>query len=123
MKKRIIINTGSSTLVMCDPAQCDKIEKSEKVLDLAINGKVMHSGLKYEVEKLGEDWFNKNPLTNILSFSDLVDKFRIKNVTKIEDAFWVYVDNKKVKFKRISNRIYGMCPVTTNDDQKQLLKM
>ena len=53
MKKRIIIKTGSSTLVMCDPEQCDKIEKSEKVVDLDINGRVMHSGLKYEVEKLG----------------------------------------------------------------------
>ena len=83
----------------------------------------MHSGLKYEVEKLGEDWFNKNPLTNILSFSDLVDKFRIKYDTKIEDAFWVYVNNKKVKFKRIANRIYGTCPGTTNENKQQLLQM
>ena len=35
----------------------------------------------------------------------------------------MYVDNKKVKLKRIANRIYEMSPGTTNDDQKQLLQM
>ena len=34
MKKQIIIDIGSSTSVMCDPAHCDKIEKSDKVPDL-----------------------------------------------------------------------------------------
>ena len=87
MKKQIIINTGLSTSAMCDPAYRDKIDKSEKVLNIATNGRVMQSGLKCEVDKLGEAWFNKNPLTNIFSFEDLVDKFRIKYDSKIEDAF------------------------------------
>ena len=108
---------------MCNPSYCDKIEKSDKIFDLATNIGVMQSGLKCEVDKLREDWFNKTSLKNIFSFSNLVEKSRIKYDSKIEDAFWVYVDNKKVKFKRIPKRIYGMCPVTTNDDQKQLLKM
>ena len=38
MKKKITIDTGSSTLVMCNPSYCDKINKSDKVLDLATNG-------------------------------------------------------------------------------------
>ena len=83
----------------------------------------MHSGLKYEVDKLREAWFNKNSLTKIFSFANLVDKSRIKYDSKIEDSFWVHVVNKKVKFKRIANIIYGMCPGTTDDEQKQLLKM
>ena len=33
------------------------------------------------------------------------------------------MDNKKVKFKRLANIIYGMCPGTTDDKQKQLLQM
>ena len=33
------------------------------------------------------------------------------------------MDNKKVKFKRIANRIYGRCPGTTDDEQKQLSQM
>ena len=37
MKNKITIDTGSSASIMCDPAYCDKIEKSEKVLDLATN--------------------------------------------------------------------------------------
>ena len=83
----------------------------------------MYSGLKYEVNNLGEAWFNKIPLKNIFSFANLVDKFRIKYDSKIEDAFWVYVGNNKVKFKRLVNRTYGMCPVTTNDEQKKLLQI
>ena len=59
----------------------------------------MHSGLKCELDKLREDWFNKNTLTNIFSFSDLVDKFRIKYYSKIEYAFLVYMNNKEVRFK------------------------
>ena len=35
----------------------------------------------------------------------------------------MYVDNKKVKFKRLSKIIYGICPGTTNDKQKKLLQM
>ena len=83
----------------------------------------MHSGMKCKVGKLVEAWFNKHSLTKIFSFADLVNKYRIKYDSKIEDAFWVYVDNKEVKFKRIANRIYGFCLVTTDDDQKQLLQM
>ena len=74
---------------MYDPEYCDKIEKSDKVLYLATNGGVMHSGLKCEVGKLGEACFNKNPLTNIFSFADLVYKFRTEYDSKIEYAFWV----------------------------------
>ena len=62
-------------------------------------------------------------MTNIFSFNDLVDKFRIKYDPKIEDAFWLYVNNKKVKVKRLSNRIYGVCPGTNDDKKKQLLQI
>ena len=85
------------------------------------NDGVVQSGLKCEVDKIGEAWFNKNALTNVFSFAGLVDKFRIKIDSKIEDSFWVYVGNKKVKFKRLANIIYGMCTRATNDKQKQLL--
>ena len=60
---------------------------------------------------------------NIFSFADLVDKFRNNYDSKIEDAFGVYVNNKKVKFKRLANRIYGMRPGTTDDKKKQMLQM
>ena len=108
---------------MCNPVYCDKIEKYEKVLDLATNGGVTHSGLKCEVEKLREAWFNTNFLENISSFADLVDRFRIEYDSKIEDAFWVYMGNKKMKFNRLENRIYEMCTGTTNDKQKQPFTM
>ena len=35
----------------------------------------------------------------------------------------VYVDNKKLNFKRLAKIIYGMCPGTTNDNKKQLFQM
>ena len=108
---------------MYDPTYCDKIERPEIVLDLVTNGGVMNSGLKYEVDKVREDWFNKSSLTNISRFSDLVNKFRIKYDYKIEDEFWVHMNNKKVKFKRIENRIYEICPGTTNEKKKKLLQM
>ena len=78
MKNQIIIDTVFLILVIFDPSYCDKLEKSDKVLDLVTDGGVIQSGLKYEVEKLREAWFNKNSLTNIFSFTNLVNKFRIK---------------------------------------------
>ena len=108
---------------MCDPAYCDKIEKSDIVLDLVTNGRVKHCGMKCELDNPGEAWFNKNSLTNIFILADLVNKFKIKYDSKIEDAFLVYAENKKVKFNILANRIYEMCPVTTDDKQKQLLQM
>ena len=33
------------------------------------------------------------------------------------------MDNKKLKFKRLAKEIYGTCPGTTNDKQKQLFQM
>ena len=65
------------------PSCYDKIEKSYKVIDLETNGGFMHSGLNYEVDKIGEAYFNKNYLTNIFSFTNLVNKFRIKYDSKI----------------------------------------
>ena len=78
MKKQIIIDTVSSTYAMCDPAYCDKIEKSEKEINLATNGIVMHSGMKCEADKLRDAWFNKDSLTNILNFTNLGNKLRNK---------------------------------------------
>ena len=83
MKNQIIIDTGSPILVIFNPLYCDKLEKSDKVLDLVTDGGVIQSGLKYEVEKLREAWFNKNSLTNIFSFTNLVNKSRIKYDSKI----------------------------------------
>ena len=60
MKKKITIDTRSSALVMCDQSYCDKIDKSDKVIDIETNGGVMQSGPKCEVDKLGESWSNKN---------------------------------------------------------------
>ena len=78
----------------------------------------MHSGMKCKVGKLVEAWFNKHSLTKIFSFADLVNKYRIKCDSKIEDAFWLYVDNKKMNFKRLASIIYGLCPGTTDEKQK-----
>ena len=35
----------------------------------------------------------------------------------------MFLDNKKVKFKIPSKEIYGTCPGTTYDKQKQLFQM
>ena len=45
MKNQITIDMGFSTSVMYDTSYCDRIEKSEKVIDLATNGGVMQSRL------------------------------------------------------------------------------
>eukprot|EP00978_Attheya_sp_CCMP212_P031940 scaffold122572_cov28-Attheya_sp.AAC.1 len=64
-----------------------------------------------------KSWYNKNAVTNILSFAEVADKFRITyDNEKGEDLFTVHVSaDKKIVFKRAYNNLYFYKP----EDDKQ----
>ena len=50
-------------------------------------------------------------MTNILSLSDIIDKYRVTLDTSEERAFKVHFPRKIVKFKELSsNRLWGLIP-------------
>ena len=59
---------------------------------------------------VGEHWFSENSITNVLSLSDVADKYRVTLDTDDEKAFKVYFSRKIIKFKQLSNRSCGLMP-------------
>eukprot|EP00978_Attheya_sp_CCMP212_P009121 scaffold21484_cov55-Attheya_sp.AAC.3 len=82
-------------------------------MDLRTNGGSLQSNKECDVPDLGlTSWFNKNVVTNILSFTEVVDKFCITydNQTS-NNLFIVHVSaEKKIKFKRGYNNLYFYKP-------------
>eukprot|EP00978_Attheya_sp_CCMP212_P029918 scaffold108169_cov53-Attheya_sp.AAC.1 len=71
------------------------------------------SNKECDVTELGlTSWFNKNAVTNILSFAEVADKFRITyNNQNGMDLFMFHVSaEKKIKFKRGYNNLYFYKP-------------
>ena len=63
------------------------------------NGGPMITNTKCNFKSIGEVWFCKKAITNILLLSDMADKFRVTLDTNVEKALVVYFSTRKVKFK------------------------
>jgi hypothetical protein len=51
----------------------------------------------------GEAWY---AITNIFSFANLADKYRITTDSAVEKAFTVHLSGKKVQFEQHENGLY-----------------
>ena len=61
---------------------------------------------------MGTTWFNENAVTNILSFAEVADKYK---VTYIKDEFILHLnDGKEIAFKRSHNNLYFYKPTKEN---------
>eukprot|EP00978_Attheya_sp_CCMP212_P012626 scaffold31575_cov60-Attheya_sp.AAC.1 len=82
-------------------------------MDLRTNGGSLQSNKECDVPELGlRSWFNKNAVTNILSFAEVADKFQITyDNQSSNDLFIVHVSaEKNIKFKRGYNNLYFYKP-------------
>lgn len=70
-------------------------------IDTNSSGRIT-SRKKYMFRNLVEHWFNKYSVTNILSLSDVADKYRITLDTEKERVLRVYFLRKIVKFKELN---------------------
>ena len=123
LKNYCILDTGSTVSIMGNKTFCDRVFTSDRELELITNGGIMLSKQRCTVPKFGEVWFNKNSVMNIFGFADVVKRYRIKYDSTIEDAFWVYVGSKIVKFRKIWNGLYAISPGVNDDGAKMHLLM
>ena len=72
------------------------------------NAGTILSTQNYTVPEFGETWFNPKAVTNILSFAEVSDKFRITyDNVKCVDIIKVFIDKKNhLNFKRSLNKLY-----------------
>ena len=55
---------------------------------------------------MGDSWVNKNPLTNIISFSKVADKYRVTYDSNVADEFNIHKPTEIMKFRRNNKGLY-----------------
>jgi hypothetical protein len=82
-------------------------------MHLATNGGSMVTNMKADYPQWGEVWFNEKAITNIFSYAEMADRYRITYYdSEKEDAFIVHLPDKTVRFKRIGINLYVFKPTT-----------
>ena len=76
------------------------------LLRLSTNGGILTTSKKAQVPGFGEVWYSQDTITNIFSFSEMEDKFRITYDSNKEKVFIVHLPSKLVKFKHNNNGLY-----------------
>ena len=121
MRDWILLDNQSSVSVFCNRDLVQNIRKSnDGDMDLSTNGGVLVTKQKADLPQWGEVWFNNHAITNIISYAEMTDRYRITYDSGKEDAFIVHLsDNKTVRFNRLGKKLYVYKPSITK--QLQLL--
>ncbi len=93
----------------------NNIQETDEELVLLSNGGEICDKFKATVPKLGEVWYNPKAITNIFSFVDMENLYKITYDTSAEKAFVVHLPNKQVCFTRDDNILYILKPNKGNN--------
>jgi len=91
------------------------IHDTDDVLDLHTNGGMIRLTKKCDIPLFGQAWFNPKLITNILSMSEMVDKYHVTFDSRKKFAFVVHLPTKDIK---LNTSLMG-CTITS----QQKLKM
>jgi hypothetical protein len=81
-----------------------------KSLDLVTNAGILRTTQKVTIPGWGEAWFNPQAITNIFSYAKMAKHHRITYNSNKEDAFTVYLPNKRIKFTKPDQGLYIFKP-------------
>ena len=111
MREWILLDNQSSVTVFCNKDLVENIRESTTgSMYLTTNGGTLVTRQKADLPQWGEVWFNDKAVTNIFSYAEMADRYRIKYDSEEDDAFFVYLPNKTVRFERIGNNLYVYKP-------------
>ena len=115
LKKKILLDSDSNATIFCNENYVDEIWDTDERMEVGTNGDgYLESKQKCNVPLLGEHWFNKNSMTNIIALSDMAAKYKVTMDTSKDKAFFVHLPDKIVVFKQMENNLYGMDPMDPN---------
>lgn len=112
MRDWILLDNQSSVSVFCNRHLVENIRNSnEGDMHLSTNGGILVTNQKADLPQWGEVWFNESAITNIISYAEMADRYRIIYDSGKEDAFIVHLSNDKaVRFNRLHNNLYVFKP-------------
>jgi hypothetical protein len=75
LKYLILIDSDLMDTIFCNPDYVTNIKDTDKSLWMLTNGGPMNCNQRCPVPHLGECWFNKDLITNIIALSDMTSNF------------------------------------------------
>ena len=96
MHDEILLDTASSVSLFGNKEYVDKIQQSNKKLELHTNGGPIISDETASVDKLGKVWYNKSSVANIISFADLRKRYRITYDSDVENSFILHTPDRQL---------------------------
>ena len=113
MRELVLLDSNSTDTVFCNSNYVTNIRKSYKPLILLTNrGEIITTQI-CKVPYLGTQWFKEHTATNIISLSDIAEKYCVTMDTKNEKAFTVHLPNKTKKFPQMKGGLYAKNPYET----------
>jgi len=112
----ILLDSQSTISVFCNPNMLAKIRCSDRTLRALTNGGHQDFHMIGDFPNLGEVWFNKISIANILSLAEVRKVCRVTMDTNSEPAMHVHrLDGSIMVFKEHESGLYVHNPNFTND--------
>ena len=111
MKDVILLDSDSNATIFCNENFVKKIWDTNNSIyvDSIRDGRLAWTK-KCKVPYLEEYLYDSNSMTNIISLSDITDKYKVTMDTEKEKVMVVHFPNKIVKFIQLSNRLWRFNP-------------
>ena len=111
MKNWIFLDSKLTVTIFCNPNMVTDIKEVNEHLDYVTNAGVFKTTTKSMIPGQKIAWFNPEAITNIFSYSEMAQKYRITYDLSIEDAFIVHLSDKQVRFTKTNQRLYAYKPL------------